>query len=420
MMLRPPRASTRFAARAAGAARVALAAAATFVSSACVEAPPHGARSGPRATSPAGAAAPAAAPPSQWPAAEPKLPSFVVTTRSTRLTVTGAPSPSEALAEVAVATPRARLPLDVRSVSADGQRARVVLRSAIEVTADVRVGDLGVIVCEPGTLEGATTKAAELNGAIIHVGRANVLSLASPVRDRKVAVRGAVVLRVRAADDEDAKNAARFEDQFRSHGFDAVIDEARLCRAVPPSSHASPNGVLQATEVGAPDVGQFAPGAREVDVPAHTPLAIHDAPGGRVMYTHPAGTYGFTVVELRREGEWMLVADGSGPHLVGWTRARPPRTETGTFADLVGGILAERRLLDAPELRRLPLHVLPAGTEIRVFGARFARLTKPGVARVGRAEAGAVHVKAAVDEDVTVSGWVDASAVGPLVEAAAK
>jgi hypothetical protein len=86
--------------------------------------------------------------------------------------------------------------------------------------------------------------------------------------------------------------------------------------------------------------------------------------------------------------------------------------------DLVGASIPGA--LDEPKLSRLPLHELPAGTEVRPLGSPgssgAALLVKPGLARVFSVNAGRAHVLAAVDDDVTVDGTIEAARLGPRVK----
>ena len=132
---------------------------------------------------------------------------------------------------------------------------------------------------------------------------------------------------------------------------------------------------------------------------------------------------------LKTERQWDQVVLGGGPYLLGWTPSRVPNRRVGdpigglglvvgTIADLTDVELSgASRALAGKALQSLPLHELPAGTELSHFGTPRARLTERGLARVVRTAGPLAYVVAAADASITVEGWLPSSALGRLVPA---
>lgn len=324
------------------------------------------------------------------------LPPFVVAGERAPLTLADHP-------KVVVARPRPGLPLRVGRM-ADG-RPWAVIDGAVQVAGVVAQDDLAVVVCAPGPVVGP-----------FYAGNDTRLALRSGVEGGRVRVAGRVAVRARPF---DAKQPG--SDEFRHLDFTADLPVERLCAGPQPKRHAGTAADPDiARGYGEPDEEDFPKGTRVADVPKGTPLTVLDRPGGAPLHTLPAEPWGFSVVWLGREGAWDRVAIGGGPYLVGYTTPIEPRDETygvgglgllGAMVDL--GPFA----LHTSRLARAPLHHVPAGTSVVVYGVERARLLKPGFARVtGGPREGFVHVVAAVDDGVTVEGWVPQGAIGPRVE----
>jgi hypothetical protein len=334
------------------------------------------------------------------PALADPLPALVMTTQGLVLRSTG----SERLR---VALPTSRLPLEILRLSDDGTEAIVHLRGGIAVTAVARRDDLGVLVCQPGPL---TER--------VYAGAGNLLTLRSGIQAGAVHVHATVLLPTR-----EPEPGLAWRDQFQRQGVDAQLAVDRLCPAKPMPRHAGTAADPHIGHVqGEVDTEDFPKGTPVIDFPKDVTLTLLDRPGdGAVVYTRPATRWGFEVVRLRHEGDWDLVAVGDGPYLTGWLPARPPRAEEpvgglGILGALSGSAGNGPWSLHTTALAKLPLHHLPAGTVIQQMGIPFARLDKPGFARVGTLKNGWVYVTAAVDSDVVVEGWLRPEQVGAKVE----
>ncbi len=329
----------------------------------------------------------------------PVLPSLLVATRATVLRLADAP-------EVRLALPRVRLPLQVREAH-DGA-ITVAIEGGIEVAGVVKLGELGVLACEPGPV-----------GDHFYAGRENLLSLRSVVTEGHVRVGGLVVIRQHPFD-----GPIPFADQFREIPFEGDLPVARLCAAPPKERHAGTDADPSVAHLyGEPDDEDFPQGSKLVDIEKGAALTLLDAPAGKPLHTIPANPYGFTLVWLRREGAFDLVAAGGGPYLLGWIPARTPRDDEPATGGLLLGAIGRREApaaLYTKALESSPLRRLPAGTAIQQLGVTRARLTRAGWARVvGAPRAAWSYVVAAVDDDVTVEGWLETAKLGESVAAAA-
>jgi hypothetical protein len=331
--------------------------------------------------------------------AEP-LPALILTTPGLVLRSTG-------IERVRVGVPASRLPLEIVRLSDDGTEALVHLRGGIAVTAVARRDDLGVLVCQPGPL---TER--------VYVGAGNLLTLRSGVQAGAVHVHATVLLPTR-----QPGPGVAWRDHFQRQGIDAQLAVDRLCPALPVPRHAGTAADPHVGHIqGEVDTEDFPKGTPVIDFPQDVTLTLLDRPGdGAVVYTRQATQWGFEVVRLRHEGAWDLVAVGAGPYLTGWLPARPIRAEEpggglGMLGSLSGNPSNGPWSLHTGALAKLPLHRLPAGTVIQQLGDPFARLEKPGFARVGMLKDGWVYVTAAVDSDVVVQGWLRPDQLGAKVE----
>lgn len=183
--------------------------------------------------------------------------------------------------------------------------------------------------------------------------------------------------------------------------FEAEVDAAHLCTAPLPARHA---GTKEDPTVfktyGEPDEEDFPRGTAVVDIDKGAPLELLDAPGGQPLHTFPPTEWGFPLIRLRTEGAWDLVAAGDGPYLLGWIPTRAPQKENGgELSAVVGGVVGG---------------VLPGPFALHT--QKRANLLKPGYGRIVGPPKGAwSYLIAAVDDDVTVEGWVETAKLGPLV-----
>jgi hypothetical protein len=326
------------------------------------------------------------------------LPPFVVASVQTVLRLADDP-------KVRIASPRLRLPLKVRA-QASGQLVADI-DGAILVRGLVKLEDLAVVVCDRGPV-----------GQHFYAGKENLLTLRSAVRDGRVRVAGEV--RVRAKPYVDG---APYWEQFRRLAFEAEVAVNRLCVSPVPQRHA---GTAEDPHIGygegEPDPEDFSEGTRTVDIEKGVSLELLETPGGRPLHTFAPTEWGFRLMRLRSENGWDLVAAGGGPYLVGWIVSRPLREEkrAGELDALVGGSLvrggAGPGALNSKKFSLLPLHSLPADTEVQHRGRVQARLKKAGYCRVvGKPEGKWSFVVAAVDDDVTVEGWVETAKLGQSI-----
>lgn len=328
------------------------------------------------------------------------LPPLVVTTPGQILRTT-------ATERLAAARPSSRLPLEVVRSSQDGSEALVHLRGGIDVLAVARLQDLGVLVCQPGPL---TER--------VYLGAGNLVTLRSGVHPGTADAQGPQVdVHVQVA---LPGREGRYGPAIAHQTLEASLPVARLCAALPPPRHAGTHAdPWLAHGLGEVDPEDFPPGLPTIDFPKDVTLTLQDrpAPDAAVIFTRPATSWGFEVVRLQHQGDWDLVAVGGGPYLTGWMSARPVRgpEPMGGLGALIGGASNGPFSLHVAALRTLPLHHLPAGTVIQQRGKPFARLDKPGFARVGTQRDGWVYVTAAVDDDVVVEGWTDPKQVGDPV-----
>ncbi len=324
------------------------------------------------------------------------LPNHVVATSRTVLRL-------EEDRSVRLAFPRSELPLRVREVRDD--EAVVEIDGGIRVSGVVKLVDLGVLACTPAPI-----------GAHFYAGNGNLLSLRSTVQGDRVRVGGEVVVRQRTYAD-----GMRLADQFRTIPFEAEVPTSLLCNATPPKRHAgSAEDPTVAHAYGEPDEEDFPKGTRLLDIEKGASLVLLDAPGGKPLHVLPATDWGFVVVWLKREGAFDLVAAGGGPYLLGWIPSREPRKDDEGYGGLgllgsVGDVEGPMAL-HAKDLEALPLHKLPAGSELQQLGVVRATLMREGYGRVAGAPRGNwSYVIAAVDDDVTVEGWIETAKLGALV-----
>lgn len=354
----------------------------------------------PRPPSPAAPAVPAATPARVTPPSL-RLPPLVVAAPGATLHAPGH-------SDVVLARPRTGLPLTVDEVSEDGREVRVRIAGPLEVRGVVRRDALGVVVCEAGPV-----------GERLYAGAHNLLLLRSGEVDGGVKVAGTAVVRVR----EHAPDVPH-GSQFQRLTYEGTIATSRLCATPPPKRHAgTKDDPVRAHPLGEVDIEDFPPGTPLVPVRGDAALTLLAAPGGAPVFTRAASRWSYELALLRREGAFCLVAAGSGPYVLGWVPAealgepRPAQTHGGLAA--IGGVLRSPGALHARKLAALPLHTLAAGTELRAFGVVHARFTRDGLARVVAKKDGAAYVVAAVDDDVTVEGWLDEGRLGPVVASGA-
>ena len=316
-----------------------------------------------------------------------ELPPLLVTTPSSLLMASGP-------TRVALAHPRARLPIEVRTVP--GGALVATIHGGIEVTGELENNEVGVLVCTPGDV-----------GDHDYAGANNLLTLRSTIEGGRVKVRGTAVV-----------------DERVSRTFDGDLEVSRLCATVPPRRHTGASGdPFVAHPSGEVDEEDFPHGTPILDVAAHVHLSLRDAPNGAELSPIDGGEYGLVVMKLESREGWDRIALGGGPYVTGWIAAKTPgvtiRTDTDLLA-MLGELAGDKRpgpmSLRAKVLLKYPLHELAQGTEIRQFGVTRARLTKPGFARVGALRDGWRYVFVAVDDDVMVEGWIDPARVGAKLE----
>lgn len=327
---------------------------------------------------------------------KPGLPQYVVAASNTILRLPEDP-------KVRLAFPRSELPLRVRE-TAKGLVADI--DGAVRVSGIVKLNELGVVVCEPGLID-----------SHFYAGNANLLTLRSEVRDGRVRVAGVVTVPAKSYSTPHTKQFR----QMRQMPFESELDAARLCTGPLPKRHA---GTAEDPQiyygVSSPDLEDFPAGTQMVEIEKDTPLQLLDAPGGNTVHSFPAEQWGFSLVRLRTEGAWDLVAAGGGPYLVGWIPTRSPKERGIGVGGLIGGRSGKWAevpfaLMDQKH-RALPLYELPADTVVQQFGVPRARLKKSGYGRVvGVPQGSWSYVIAAVDEDVTVEGWVETAKLGRLL-----
>jgi hypothetical protein len=300
--------------------------------------------------------------------------------------------------KVKVAFPRAGLPLRVRE--ARREAVRVELDGGIRVEGLTTLEELGVEVCEPGPLSER-----------FYAGNGNRLRLRSGIDAGRIRVSGEVAVR-----EVEYSKDVHFLKQFRRIPFETGVEVSRLCPAPQPPRHA---GTAEDPEIarvfGEPDEEDFPKGTHLIDIEKGAPLTLLDAPGGNPVHTFPATQWGFTLIRVRTEGRWDLVAAGGGPYLLGWIPTRSPRDMQNAFGIGGLGMSSSQKgpwALHTARLKQLPLHRVPAGTPLQHFGVVRATLNADGYARVQRTNGRWSYVVAAVDDEVTVQGWMETSALG--------
>lgn len=304
--------------------------------------------------------------------------------------------------KVEIARIRSGVPLEATEQNG---RLVVTVRSAIEVRGAMALDEAAVTVCKEGPLV-----------APYYAGAGNRLRLRSGVSNGAIKVAGTVTLREKAYEEK-----VPFPLQFRRIAFETELEVARLCREPPPKRHA---GTKEDPErlwgFGEPDVEDFAAGAERLILEKDATVELLDSPSGKPLHTFPASGLASTVVQLKVEGEWALVAAGAGPYLTGWVRSRAPEgRQTKADGLLLGGLgtrLPGPFTLHGKDEQQWPLHELPAQTQLQRDGVVFATLLKPGFGRViGPPKGKWSMVLAAVDDDVSVKGYVETAKLGPAV-----
>jgi hypothetical protein len=328
----------------------------------------------------------------------PHLPKLVVATASTAImssNPTGKP--------VRVAVPRRGLPLDIKD-SGGGATVAVQIHGGIEITGSVARESLGVLICEPGPV-----------GDSYYVGRGNLLTLRSAATDGPLEVAGDVVVPKKTS-------ATVWNEKYHRVSFHAAIEESRLCAAPLPKHTGVDQDPSLAHVVGEIAENSFPKGTAFIEVKKGAPLALLDRPSGTPLHERSAEPVGYTVARIAHEGKWDRVAAGEGPYLLGWIPARPVRKKPAPNLepDIVWAENNAPASLNTEALKRLPLHEVPAGTELRQFGQVTARLTRPGYARVSAVRDAWQYAVVAVDDDVVAEGWLDPSRVGPRAKIDAK
>jgi hypothetical protein len=321
------------------------------------------------------------------------LPALVVTTP--RTTVVAAQGSNTER----VAKPTRRLPVTVREQHGDSML--VEISGPIDVVGTVPLAELGVLVCEPHAI-----------GEHFYAAKENLLYLRSGLENGRVKVHGEVTARV------DGYMSPK--QQLAKLSFDSDVDAQRLCTAMPPPRHAgTEEDPTIAVLVGSVNREDFPEPTALVDLKGESPLPLLSTPGGAPLLTFAAGDWRHSLVHMRREGDWDLVAAGSGPYVLGWIPARSePRRQQGGF---VGGVLADFTTRPGPmalrtkALLKLPLHTIRAGTQVSHFDAVYARFNQEGLARVAARQERWAYVVAAVDDDLTVEGWVATEQLGEQV-----
>lgn len=352
---------------------------------------------------------PARAPAPSTTGATAELPPLLVTTAASRLMASG-PTP------VALAHPRARLPISVRT--APGGALVATIHGGIEVTGELENNELGVLVCTPGDV-----------GERYYVGAGNLLTLRSTIDAGRVKVRGTAVVDDRAVGPTTFAGAPVSRAHLDvSWTFDGDLEVSRLCTTPPPPRHAGTNAdPFVGHAAGEVDDEDFPHGTPTVDVAPHVRVSLRDAPNGAEFSQLDGGEFGLVVMKLASRDGWDRIAFGGGPYVTGWIASKTPGLTTRTDSELLamlGELAVDKRpgpiSLRAKVLLQYPLHELPQGTEIRQFGQTRARLTKPGFARVGAQRGDWRYVFVAVDDDVMVEGWIDPARVGAKLEDAGK
>jgi len=296
------------------------------------------------------------------------------------------------------------LPLAASELRGSGETVLVTFKDRVELRGLVALQQLGVLVCQPGRVSMNVLAAA-----------GNLVTLRSPVMDGHVAIGGTVVV-PGVPKVVGGSRLARIP-------FTAEIGAARLCAAKPAPRHAGTDAdpvVLQAR--GEVDTDDFPVGTPVLEVPKGDPLALSDRPAAPPFFVRPGADWGFTTVRLSTDGQWDQVVLGEGPYIVGWTRTRAPDHHVGdpmgglgivgTLSETDVNLHAAMDLLASAPLRSLPLHEVPAGTELAHHGTARARLITSGFARVVRTEGALAYVVAAVDGSMTVEGWLPSTALG--------
>lgn len=321
---------------------------------------------------------------------------MVVSTRDTVLHLPEDP-------RIRLAVPGWKVPMKVREMN--GEQLLVEIDGPLQVAGATKLGAIAVEVCAPGPL---TER--------FYAGNGNTMTLLSPIKEGRVAVKGEVALRALPYSPD-----VPFLNQFRRIAFETILDAARLCTEPQPPRHAGtkedPN---VSTAYGEPNPEDFPKDATAFWTAPKAAVTLLDAPDGQPLHVFPASQSGFQLVRLRSEGAWDLVAAGNGPYLMGWVPATP-KPDPDAAGGVLGGLLLGRTskvpfALHAERLKSLPLHRVPAGTEVQSSGVPRARFNEEGYARVERTDGEWSFVTAAVDNDVTVFGWVLTSKLGAPTE----
>ena len=323
------------------------------------------------------------------------LPKLVVATRSTQ--IGSMLDPNEHWAR-----PIEGVPLEV--VSVDGDRALVRTTRGAELQGLTMTKSLGVMPCEPTPI-----------GDRWLAGRHDVLPLRSLVKDGRVDVAGTVTLRQNEYFEGEA-----FNREFKTLRFEGSIPVASLCTSAPPEHAGTDADPIPGKVVGENDSDGFSPSTPEIDVGKGRAMTLLDAPGGAPIYSRPADEWGYSLKVIETRDQWMRVAAGGGPYLLGWIPAEPahvPEPVAGTsILAAIGGVGPLD--LATGDLAKDPLYELPAGATIAGPGNAVAHIVKSGYVRVKneRDTSGRVHVFASISQSMTLEGWMDPSRLGRLVE----
>lgn len=336
-----------------------------------------------------------------WADGAAQLPELVVATSETVLTTTG----RNGTQPVRLARPGYKVPLEVKGTGPNGMLS-VQLHGGIELTGLVARDALGVVVCEAGAL-----------GERYYVGRGNVLRLHGNVEGGKIEVAGTVLLPKKPNDRNQP-----WSEQYQNMPFSTPIETNRLCTTPPRRPAGTDDDPAIGQLTGELSESDFPEGTRFIDMKKGVALSLYDRPGGTVIYTRSPDRWGYSLARIEQKGKWDLVAAGEGPYLLGWTPSRPLRKKSveGSILGGLSGSFVGPMSLYTDNLEYLPLHELPAGTELRQFGIPVARLTRDGYARLSSTRDGAQYAVVAVDDDVVVEGWLDQTKVGALIRPPAK
>lgn len=147
------------------------------------------------------------------------------------------------------------------------------------------------------------------------------------------------------------------------------------------------------------------------ELPAGTPLTLHDAPAGAVSVTVPASQQPLPVEVLTASNGWSAVRLGEGPYVIGYTNAQlRPMAAPPTMAPKASGVtpVAAGQMPERLKQEQGAVKLVAPGARVRFSGQIIAVFKQPGYARVlAEFPNDQIDVFCAADNGVAVRGLVE-------------